>query len=55
MVTIKKIYIESSNYCHIAHMIHSDQVGSISSVSYQGFFAKTVINQGIYFSILKIL
>ena len=55
MITIKKIYIESSNYYRIEHMIHSDQAGSMSSISYQWFFAKTVINQGIYFSILKIL
>ena len=55
MLNIKKIYIESSNYHRTEHMIHSVQAGIIKSVSYQWFFAKTVINQGIYFSILKIL
>jgi len=35
MVTIKKIYIESSNYHRSKHMIHSVQAGSIKSVSYQ--------------------
>ena len=55
MLNIKKIYIESSNYHRSEQMIHSIQAGIIKSVSYQWFFAKTVINQGIYFSILKIL
>ena len=35
MVTIKKIYIESSNYHRTEHMIYSDQAEIIKSVSYQ--------------------
>jgi len=35
MVTIKKIYNDSSNYHRTEHMIHSVQERIIKSVSYQ--------------------